>query len=50
MNLDLQVKLLQEETDEPLDHFGHHIIPQALRTNHKVVAHNFDGYWRVSAR
>lgn len=47
--LGLQVKLLQSDGDEPADHFGHHIIPQALKSSHKVVAHNFDGYWRVIA-
>lgn len=45
--MDVQVKLLTGSAET--DHFGHHIIPQALESNHKVVAHNFDGYWRVSA-
>ena len=43
------MKLLQSgSADKPADHFGHHIIPQALTTGLTVAAHHFDGYWRVS--
>ena len=49
-NAALQVKLLQSgSAEKPSDHFGHHIIPQALSSELKVAAHHFDGYWRVSA-
>ncbi|KAK9828450.1 hypothetical protein WJX72_000056 [[Myrmecia] bisecta] len=30
----------------PDTHFGHDVIPHALRDNLRIVAHHFDGYWR----
>jgi glucose-1-phosphate adenylyltransferase len=32
--------------EPPSTHFGHDVIPQALREKKKVVAHHYDGYWR----
>ena len=48
-----QVELLQGgrelvgKKEPPSTHFGHDVIPQALREKKKVVAHHYDGYWRV---
>lgn len=50
---DALVSLLQENEDHfgsdagPDTHFGHDVIPHALREGYRVVAHHFDGYWRV---
>ena len=45
----MQVKLLRSDSgDTDSAHFGHDVIPSALKTGLKVVAHHFDGYWRVS--
>ena len=50
---DVLVSLLQENEDHfgsdagPDTHFGHDVIPHALREGYRVVAHHFDGYWRV---
>ena len=47
------VALLQENEDHfgedagPDTHFGHDVIPHALREGYSVRAHHFDGYWRV---
>ena len=52
--LPAQVKLLEQNEDRfgakasPDTHFGHDVIPHALRDKLKVVAHHFTGYWRVS--
>ena len=52
--LPTQVKLLEQNEDRfgakgsPDTHFGHDVIPHALRDKLKVVAHHFTGYWRVS--
>ena len=52
--LPAQVKLLEQNEDRfgakasPDTHFGHDVIPHALRDKLKVVAHHFKGYWRVS--
>lgn len=48
------VDLLHENEDHfgedagPDTHFGHDVIPHALREGFSVRAHHFDGYWRVS--
>ena len=34
----------------PDTHFGHDVIPHALRDGYRVVAHHFSGYFRVRAR
>ena len=53
-SLPAQVKLLEQNEDRfgakasPDTHFGHDVIPHALRDKLKVVAHHFTGYWRVS--
>ena len=31
----------------PDTHFGHDVIPHALRDGYRVVAHHFTGYFRV---
>ena len=47
------VDLLHENEDHfgedagPDTHFGHDVIPHALREGFSVRAHHFDGYWRV---
>lgn len=52
--LPVKVKLLEQNEDRfgakasPDTHFGHDVIPHALRDKLKVVAHHFTGYWRVS--
>lgn len=32
----------------PDTHFGHDVMPHALRAGLRVGAHHFGGYWRVS--
>ncbi len=45
----MQVNLLRTESgDTKSAHFGADVIPHALESKLKVVAHHFDGYWRVS--
>lgn len=45
----MQVNLLRTESgDTHSAHFGADVIPHALDSHLKVVAHHFDGYWRVS--
>ena len=34
----------------PDTHFGHDVIPHALRDGYRVVAHHFAGYFRARAR
>ncbi len=47
----MQVNLLRTESgDTKSAHFGADVIPHALESKLKVVAHHFDGYWRVSAK
>lgn len=52
---DVLMSLLQENEDHfgsdagPDTHFGHDVIPHALREGYRVVAHHFDGYWRVGS-
>jgi len=42
------VNLLRTESgDTKSAHFGADVIPHALESKLKVVAHHFDGYWRV---
>ncbi len=44
----MQVNLLRTESgDTKSAHFGADVIPHALESKLKVVAHHFDGYWRV---
>ena len=51
---DVLVSLLHENEGHfgsdagPDTHFGHDVMPHALREGYTVVAHHFDGYWRVS--
>ena len=33
----------------PDTHFGHDVIPHALRDGYRVVAHHFSGYFRARA-
>ena len=42
----LQVKLLAGASTG--DQFGRDVIPHALEKGYTVIAHHFDGYWRVS--
>lgn len=45
----MQVNLLRTESgDTHSAHFGADVVPHALDSGLKVVAHHFDGYWRVS--
>jgi len=50
---DVLVSLLHENEGHfgsdagPDTHFGHDVMPHALREGYTVVAHHFDGYWRV---
>ena len=50
---DVLVSLLHENEGHfgsdagPDTHFGHDVMPHALREGFTVVAHHFDGYWRV---
>ena len=50
---DVLVSLLHENEGHfgsdagPDTHFGHDVMPHALREGFSVVAHHFDGYWRV---
>ena len=32
---------------KPENHFGHHILPRALREDYRVMSYHFDKYWRV---
>ncbi|DBB12890.1 TPA: hypothetical protein ACH3X3_005650 [Trebouxia sp. C0006] len=44
---DVLVNLLRTESgDTKSAHFGADVIPHALESKLKVVAHHFDGYWR----
>ena len=46
-------RLLAENEDHfgsdagPDTHFGHDVIPHALRDGCSIAAHHYDGYWRV---
>ena len=44
----LQVKLLEGSATG--DQFGRDVIPHALDKGYTVIAHHFDGYWRVSPK
>jgi glucose-1-phosphate adenylyltransferase len=52
---DVLVSLLHENEGHfgsdagPDTHFGHDVMPHALREGYTVVAHHFDGYWRELA-
>ena len=32
---------------QPENHFGHHILPRALREDYRIMSYHFDKYWRV---
>ena len=37
----------REAQAKPDNHFGHHILPRALREDYRVMNYHFDKYWRV---
>ena len=49
-NKSVLVELLNDPGElaaKPENHFGHHILPRALREDYRVMNYHFDKYWRV---
>ena len=49
-NKSVLVELLNDprvDLAKPENHFGHHILPRALREDYRIMSYHFDKYWRV---
>ena len=49
-NKSVLVELLNDPREaqaKPENHFGHHILPRALREDYRIMSYHFDKYWRV---